>query len=58
MYYLGNIENGRGAQRKASIITNMNIHLRFLDSGEISSNGLTSGLLMLNINTRNAMGKY
>ena len=57
VYYLGNIENGSGAQRKASIITSTNIHTLFLDNGEISSSGLTSGLLILNINTKSAIIK-
>lgn len=52
--YCGKIENGKGAQRNASATTRMNILFLFLDNGDMSSRGLTSILLMLNIKTNNA----
>lgn len=55
VYYLGSIENGSGAQRNASTITSMKILFLLVDKGDISSSGLASELLILNIKTNNAI---
>jgi len=49
------MEKGSGAHRNARIITTTNNFLRFSERGDMSSSGLTSGLLMLNIKTKSAI---
>ena len=58
VFFYGRIVDGNGAHKNPSTTTTANILFLFLDSGEISSSGLASLLLVLKNKINNLLEEY